>query len=81
MDSKSFNPEIESVEEFVERFKLQNLEKLSAAASDNIRVMLLANALPIKVLTDLQRCLKPTTLTNATYKQIHEHLISSYGIN
>ena len=65
---KCFSPEIESVEEFIQRFKLQNFEVLEEANNDpHMCAMILANSLPTSVLTDIQRRLKPMLLTAATY--------------
>mgnify|MGYP000660460455 CR=1 FL=1 len=79
--SDKFNPSVESIEEFIQRFKLQNYEKLNSANNDNKKkAMLLANSLPVQVLTDLQRRLKPTLLTEATYDVIEQNLISSFSV-
>ena len=62
-----FSPEIESVEEFLQPFKMQNGEKLDAAGDNSSkRARILANALPTIVLTDFQRRLKPKLLTENT---------------
>lgn len=80
-NSKVFHPEVESVEEFVQRFKLQNADKLEEAEDNpSRRAMLLANALPIDVLTDIQRRLKPKKLVEATYEELEKHLTSSYTV-
>ena len=76
-----FHPDLESVEEFIQRFKMQNGSKLNATnATDADKAQLLANALPIPVMTDIQRRLQPTQLTAASYEDIEKTLISSYGI-
>ena len=78
--SKCFNPKYEGVEEFLERFRLQNKSALSAAGDDlSAAAELLANSLPTNIITDLQRRLKPTSLTNATYAQLETHLKAAYG--
>ena len=80
-DSKVFHPDIESVEEFMQRFKLQNNDVLSKSQKDTQKqAMHLPNALPIDVLTNIQRRLKPTLLTDATYEEIEENLVASYGV-
>ena len=60
--SKCFQPDVETVEEFVERFKKRNFEALSTTKETEKlkKAMLLANALPVNVLTDIQRRLIPT---------------------
>lgn len=80
--SKVFHPEVENVDEFLQRFKLQNSIALNAAKSDknpNNCATILANALPINILTDIQRRLKPKLLTDATYEELEKHLINSFN--
>ena len=79
--SKYFQPDVETVEEFVERFKKRNFEALSTTKETEKlkKAMLLANALPVNVLTDIQRRLKPTLLSGATYEDIEKQLISLYS--
>ena len=80
-DSKVFQPDIENIEEFLQRFKLQNYLVLHKARNDATKqAMLLANALPVTVLTDIQRRLHPTLLQNASYDDIEQHLTAAYGI-
>jgi len=80
-DSKNFHPEIESVEEFLQRFKLQNFDLLDKAKDNPNRcASYLANALPIEVLTDVQRRLQPTQLIDVTYPQLERQLIASYSV-
>ena len=80
-NSKVYAPSIESVEEFIQRFKLQNNDKLTAASANPTKcAMLLANCLPITILTDIQRRLKPKLLTNATYEELEANLLGSYGV-
>ena len=52
--SKMFHPEVESVEEFLERFELQNKSSLADEANKGMTAAILANSLPIAVLTDIQ---------------------------
>ena len=78
---KVFKPELESVEEFLERWKVQNfgaLQKLKPEENEQ-KVMLLACALPVEVLTDIQRKLKPTLLSAAKYPDVEEHLKSLFS--
>ena len=81
--SKCFHPELETVSEFLARFQLQNKTALAAAQAEggdaSIPAILLANALPINVLTDIQRRLKPITLAQATYVNLQNQLESAYG--
>ena len=76
-----FQPEIETVEEFIQRFQVQNAEKIIQVEDDQKKkAMILAQALPVKILTDIQRCIKPKLLTDSTYEEIEEHLIASFGV-
>ena len=63
----AFNSEVESVLEFMERFKVQNADLLQQAGDDAVKkASLLVKALPVSVITDLQRRIKPTKLSEAT---------------
>ena len=76
-----FDPQIETVTEFIERFKVQSAEPLSKAGSDSQkRASLLVKALPISVVTDLQRRIKPTLLSAATYEVLEAKLIGQYEV-
>ena len=84
--SRLFNPDIETIEDFLERFKLQNRDKLAVKkpadkiGESNHKAMILANSLPVFVLSEIQRRLKPITLTQANYEDLEKRLISSYGV-
>ena len=79
--ARMFNPDLENVEEFLQRFRVQNFRDLNAeGVTSSVKAMLLANSLPINVLTDLQRRLKPVTLTVATFDQIESQLKASFCI-
>ena len=81
LDTKVFHPDIETIEEFLQRFKLQNYETLHRYRNDETKkAMLLANTLPIAVITDIQRRLQPKLLQDATYEDIETHLTASYGV-
>ena len=76
-----FSIEIESVEEFLERFKLQNGDKLDKAGNDGFKkARILANSLPTSVVTDLQRRIKPKLLTYISFEELERQLTSSYSI-
>ena len=87
MENKVFQPEIETVEEFIERFKVMNHDKLRIkneagvvqSVSEEHKAMLFANCLPVNVITDIQRRLKPTLLSNAKYAELETHLISLFS--
>ena len=81
--SKCFHPDLETVDEFITRFKLQNKAALAAAEAEggdaSVPTILFVNSLPVKVLTDIQRSLKPATLADATFQQLQDQLIAAYG--
>lgn len=62
-----FHHEIESITEFLERFKVQNSAVLQAeGTSEQQQASLLCRALPVNVITNVQRRIKPTNLSEAT---------------
>ena len=74
-DATRFYPELETIVEFLERFKVQCADLLKKADSDDTqKVSLLMKALPVSIITDLQRRIKPTRLSEATYEDICEKL-------
>ena len=80
-DSRMFNADLESVPEFVQRFKLQNHEALHKARNDDRKkAVLLANSLPVHVLTNVQRRLLPTQLEDVEYDDLLSHLLASYEV-
>lgn len=80
-DSRVFKTDVETVEEFIERFKLQNRQALHKARNDSLtRASLLANSLPVEILANIQRRLKPIPISDATYEDIEENLIAAYGV-
>ena len=80
-NNKIFKPELESIEEFLERFKLQNFTTLANLKPEekSKKAMLLANSLPVEVVTDIQRKLKPTLLSAATFEDIETQLTSLFS--
>ena len=75
-----FDPEVESVTEFLQRFKLQNLQSLQAAREDALKAALLCRALPVHIITDIQRRIKPVLLTDAPYSTIEHNLTALFDI-
>ena len=76
-----FSIEIESVEECLERFKIQNGDKLDKAGSDGFKkARILANSLPTRVVTDIQCRIKPKLLTETSFEELERQLTSSYSI-
>ena len=80
-DQKIFKPEMESVEEFLQRFQVQNYTVLSALKDTDIqkKAMLLANALPVDALTSIQRKLKPAKLVESSFEDIEKQLKALYS--
>lgn len=74
-----FQAEVETVTEFLQRFKVQNSSALDAA-DDGKRAELLCRALPVAIITDVQRRIKPTLLENATYQEIEDSLKAQYSV-
>ena len=76
-----FSIEIESVEEFLQRFKIQNGYKLDKAGNDDSKkARILAKSLPTTVVTDIQRRIKPKRLTDTSFEEFERQLTSSYSI-
>ncbi|XP_068237075.1 uncharacterized protein [Palaemon carinicauda] len=77
----AFNPSLETVVEFLERFTDQSADSLQQAGDDSTKkVSILVKSLPVNVVTDVQRRLKPVKLSDATYENIKEKLISQHEI-
>ena len=76
-----YSPQVESIEEFIERFTVQCADLLDKAGEDgNKKARVLVKALPVNVITDLQRRIKPTKLSEATYDDLVAKLTSQYGV-
>ena len=76
-----FDPKLETVVEFIERFKVQCSDLLEKAGTDEKKkAAVLIKALPVTVITDLQRRIKPVKLSAATYSDLESKLTSQYEI-
>lgn len=76
-----FDTNIETVEEFVQRFEVQCSDLLHKVRNDDQRkARVLIQALPVQVVTDLQRRLKPILLTNVTYDELLNKLRAQYEV-
>lgn len=74
-----FNPEVESILEFLERLKVQAADLFESAKDDNLKkASILVKTLPVNIITNLQRRLKPNTLSSATFDQLETMLKSAY---
>ena len=49
-------------------------------SDENKQASILANALPISVLTDIQRRLQPVKLTEVTFSDLEKNLVLSFGV-
>ena len=76
-----FDPEVETVSEFIERFTVQCSEILNKNdATDATKAATLIKALPVSIVTDLQRGLKPTKLSDAKFDDLSKILRQQYEI-
>ena len=76
-----FDPQLETIIEFIERFEVQNSDLLDKAGSDGVKkARVIIKCLPINIITNLQRKLTPTRLSEATYSMVTENLISQYHV-
>ena len=76
-----FNPNLETVLEFLERFTVQSADLLLQAGGDGVKkASILVKSLPVNVITDVQRRLKPKKLSEATYEDIREKLTAQYEV-
>lgn len=81
MSFPSFDPSVETVSEFIQRFSVQYAEKLEQAGDNEVKkAAILCRALPVNVITDMQRRLKPLLLTAATYTQLNEILKAQFEV-
>ena len=72
-----FNPDQESIEEFMERLKVQAVDLLTTKDYKK-NATVLVKALPINAISDLQRRLKPKILSSATFAELEALLTQSY---
>ena len=76
-----FQPEVETVLEFLERFKMQCHDELNDADTTDVqKAALLIKALPVSIVTDIHRGLKPTKLSEAKYADITAKLQKQYEV-
>lgn len=74
-----FNPEQETCNEFLERFTVQNSDLIEKAGTDGKKkAVVLVKALPVPVITDLQRRIKPMKLSDATYDELEGKLKAQF---
>ena len=76
-----FDPEIETVDEFLQRFAVQFGDVLHKVRSDSHKqAAVLIKVLPVKIITELQRRLKPVLLTAVTYDVLVDKLRSQFEV-
>ena len=69
-----FNQEYQTVSEFLERFEVQMAAMLHTVRSDSVRKAgIILRALPVQIITDLQKRLTPMKLHEATYDDVTEN--------
>ena len=74
-----FNPEVENIVEFLERLKVQAADLFTSAGEDGLKkASILVKTLPVTIITDLQRRLKPKKLSEAVFSELEEILTNSY---
>ena len=77
----AFDPKQETISEFLERFKVQASEFIAKAGDDNLKkAAVLIKALPVHVITDLQRRIKPIKLSEATYTELEGKLTAQFVV-
>ena len=74
-----FDQELESIQEFFQRFTCQMSEALHKVRNDDLKkANLLLKFLPVSIVSELQRRLAPTLLEEATYDVIENHLTQQF---
>ena len=74
-----FDPELEEIAEFFQRFRCQMSEVLHKHRNDQSRQASVLLKLPVSIITDLQRRLAPALLTDATFDEIEEQLLQQFS--
>lgn len=76
-----FDSQLETITEFLERFKIQCSTQLEKVKDDGVKqAAILVSALPISIITDLQRRFKPRKLSAASLEEIEALLISQFSV-
>lgn len=76
-----FDPQQESITEFIERFRIFNREALTKAGNNEQRkAEIFIKCLPVNVITDLQRRMKPTKLSDVTYEEVLTKITAQFQI-
>lgn len=76
-----FDPSAETIAEFFQRFQCQMSDVLQKVRNDDQkRANLLIKALPVNIITDLQRRIAPVLLSDASYDDLETNLMSQFSI-
>lgn len=76
----AFDQELETIQEFFQRFSCQMSEALHKVRNDDSkRANILLRHLPVAVISELQRRIAPVQLADASFVQIEEHLIQQFS--
>ena len=77
----AFDPELKTVGEFLERFQVQMSTAISRVRNDQRKqAALLLRAMPIAMVTDLQRRIALIKLSEATCDIVKYNLLESYSV-
>lgn len=77
-----YDPDNESIGEFISRFEVQMDDALhKVRTSETKKAAILLRALPVRMVTDIQRRIAPVQLSAATYDQVKDNLLGSYANN
>ena len=76
-----FDPKLENISEFLERFSVQQAECLEKAGEDGLKkARVLIKCLPTSTISELQRKLQPVKLSAATYDTVVENLTLQFQV-
>ena len=79
-----FDPEVETVSEFLARFTVQCYDLITGTTAnpvpDSKKAGILIKALPVPIVTAVIRGLKPKELSNATFKEVTDLLRVQYEV-
>ena len=76
-----FDPEAETISEFLERFSVQMGDALYKVRADELKqAAILLRALPVAMVTDLQRRISPMRLSEASFTVVRDNFLGSYSV-
>lgn len=74
-----YDPEIETIEEFLERFAM--VVEGDGKKKDKTVAVQLVRALPVQIISGLQRRLSPQKLSDTSLDQLKENLLQAHGVH